>query len=119
MTEQRRFTRTAFAADAVVRCGKTVVSGSIHDISLKGLYIQVDGQLPVQKQVYVTLQLQDANLLRVKLKGRIVRQDAGGAGVEFDPMNFDTFMQLKQIVSLMTGDENQVISEFVDFVGKE
>jgi hypothetical protein len=119
--EQRRFTRRPFTVDVLLKSGKTVTSGTTHDISLKGLYLSVptEGQLPVHKRVHVTLQLQNAGSLRVKLRGRITRRDAEGVGIEFDSMNFDTFMQLKQIVGLLIGDQDEVVSEFVDYVTKK
>lgn len=115
MPERRRFARTRYKVDVTLRYGTVTLFGSTQDISLKGLYVSElpEKDLPLYKAINLTLQLQG---LRLKLRGKIVRKDETGVGIEFDAMEFDSFLQLKNIVSLMIGDENQVTSEFVNHV---
>jgi hypothetical protein len=110
--ERRNFTRVTYRAEAIVKSGKRVVKGHSENVSLRGLFFQTSEKFDVGKTVRIKLFLQDQEYPFVKLAGKVVRQEADGFGVQFAGMNFSTFMDLKQIVSLLVGDETQVISEF-------
>lgn len=110
--ERRNFTRVGFEAEAIIKSGKRVVRGRSENVSLKGLFFQTSEKFDLGKNVQIRLFLHGQEDVSVKLAGKVVRHEDGGFGVQFAGMNFSTFMQLKTIVSLLVGDENQIISEF-------
>lgn len=110
--ERRDFIRVTFEAEAVIRCGKRVVRGRTENVSLKGLFFQTAEKFDPGKKIRIELFLSGQEGLSVKLAGRVVRREEEGFGVRFEGMNFSAFMDLKNIVSLLVGDETQVISEF-------
>lgn len=114
MIERRNFTRVAFEAEAIVKAGKRVVRGRSENVSLKGLFFQTSEILELGKNVRIKLFLHGMEDQFVKLSGKVVRQEAGGFGVQFSRMTFSDFMDLKRIVSLLVGDETRVISEFTN-----
>jgi hypothetical protein len=112
--ERRNFTRVEFEAEAVIKSGKRIVRGRSENVSLKGLFFQTSEKFDLGKKVRIKLFLHGQEDLFVKLAGKVVRHEDGGFGVQFAGMDFSDFMDLKRIVSLLVGDENQVISEFTN-----
>jgi c-di-GMP-binding flagellar brake protein YcgR len=112
--ERRNFTRVAFEAEAMIKCGKRVVRGRSENVSLKGLFFRTSEKFDLGKNIRIRLFLHGNEDVSVKLSGKVVRHEEEGFGVQFDGMNFTTFMDLKSIVSLLVGDENQVIAEFTN-----
>jgi hypothetical protein len=112
--ERRNFTRVAFEAEATIKSGKRIVRGRSQNVSLKGLFFQTSEKFDLGKKVQIKLFLQGQEDLFVKLAGKVVRHEDGGFGVQFAGMEFSDFMDLKRIVSLLVGDENQIISEFTN-----
>jgi hypothetical protein len=112
MIERRNFTRVTFEAEAIVRCGKRVIRGRSENVSLKGLFFQTSEGFELGKNVKIKLFLHGMEEQFVNLSGKVARQAEGGFGVQFSRMDFSSFMDLKRIVSLLVGDETQVISEF-------
>ncbi len=112
MIERRNFTRVDFEAEAMVECGDLVVRGRSENVSLKGLFLRTSEQLELGKDIKIKLFLHGLEDQFVDLSGKVMRQQNGGFGIQFAPMDFTAFMDLKRIVSLLVGDEGQVISEF-------
>lgn len=114
--ERRSVTRVGFEAEAIIKAGKQSVRGRSENVSLKGLFFRTSEKFDLGKRIRIKLFLHGQEDLYVKLSGKVVRREEGGFGVQFTGMNFSTFMQLKQIVALLVGDENQVISEFTNSI---
>jgi hypothetical protein len=114
--ERRNFTRVAFEAEAIIKSGKRILRGRSENVSLKGLFFQTTENLDLGKNVQISLFLHGQEDVSVRIRGKVVRQQEGGFGVQFGGMNFSTFMHLKTIVSLLVGDEGLVVSEFANSV---
>lgn len=112
--ERRNFTRVTFEAEAIIKSGKRVVRGRTENVSLKGLFFRTTERFDLGKNVRIKLFLHGMENQFVKLSGKVVRQEDSGVGLQFARMNFSDFMDLKRIVSLLVGDEDQVIWEFTN-----
>lgn len=102
----------AFEAEAIVRSGERVVRGRSENVSLKGLFFQTSERFALGENVGIKLFLHELEDQFVELSGKVVREEGAGFGLQFSHMDYSVFMDLKRIVSLIVGDENQIISEF-------
>jgi hypothetical protein len=77
-----------------IRCDHT------KDISLKGIYCYSDIKLSVGTPCEVELHISDtSSKLVLFFKGRVVRTDESGMGIQFKEMDLDSFFSLKEILN--------------------
>ncbi|SFM66322.1 PilZ domain-containing protein [Thermodesulforhabdus norvegica] len=117
--DRRRFSRVRFQAEAVVslRPHNVTTTGRIRDLSLKGMYVSTEKSFPQGSGVDVTILARTpAAELTLKLDGRVLRSEPEGMALEFSKMDLDTFIHLKNIIALNSGDLDKVVKEFHDFI---
>jgi len=116
-SEKRRFTRVRLEVDALVKYDSRTVSAQTKNISLKGICLSALQEEQIPERVRLDLHVQGTDSSEViELTGRVVRQDKDELAIEFGPMEYDTFMHLKTLICLVGGNENRIVSEFVDYV---
>lgn len=104
MTEEndkRKFIRVDFSTEInLMSQGEHhYFEGSSKDISLKGVFIYTDKDIPVDTLWDVVLVLLGANpALKLHIKGKVVRKSEEGIGIEFIEMDLDSYTHLKNIV---------------------
>lgn len=72
---------------------------NLRDISLDGIKLNITKALPLNRicDLEITISGPSSDL-RLRTKGRILRQDANGTAVKFTELDIDTYMHLKNIV---------------------
>jgi len=116
---KRDFTRAAVGVGAEIIAGDRLVRGLVGDVSLKGLFLDCDEQMPEGKACIVHLLLGDPDSpqLCIEAKGKVIRNLDGGIAVEFTEIGLDSFGHLKNLVSMNAADIDQVESEFHNHLG--
>lgn len=118
--DKRDFTRAIVGVKAEIITKETLISGLVGDVSLKGLFLICDDQLPEGMECTVHLFLGDQEppqKLRIETKGVVIRNLDNGIAVEFTELDLDSYDHLKHLVSLNATDTEQVEHEFKDHLG--
>lgn len=117
--EQRRFTRISFDAKIKVTKGTIVITGKARDLSLKGLFVICREKLPVGQNVEVDIELSGLKQFpKVSVEGHIVRITPEGMGIDFDSMDLDSFIALKEMIAYNLGNEDKLRKEFIRYLQK-
>lgn len=116
--EQRKFRRVPFHADAIVKAGGVTVSGTIDNLSMKGLFLNAAGGLAGDELLEITILLSgSSSKLSINLKGRTSRQTDKGVAIEFREMDLDSFIHLKNVVSYNSSDADEIVEEYYQSIG--
>ena len=115
--DKRRFTRIDFAINALVTCDDAAFRGAVENLSLHGIFINTDKNLPMGAKVAITICLTEMEPeIVINLSAKTVRIMDSGIGFEFEKMDIDSFTHLRSIISYRKGDADSVMNEFADYV---
>lgn len=113
-SERRRYTRVAVRLEADLYTPERVLLGcETRDISLRGLFLVTDQQLPVGTECRAVLWLcgVDPPLL-LQFSVKVVRQTADGLGVEIDSVQeMNSYHHLVNLVAYNLGDPDLIRTE--------
>jgi hypothetical protein len=117
MQEKRNFSRVGFKVSALLQSEGVALKGEVKDVSLHGLYLETEQQLPIGTPVEITIYLSAAvEPVVINVSGTVARQMPGGLGCSFDKIDVDSFAHLRSVISYQGGDESRALAEFADFV---
>ena len=117
MLEKRNFSRVDFKVSALLQSEGVALKGEVKDVSLHGLYIATDQQIPVGTPVEITIYLStSAEPVVINVSGAVVRLMPGGIGCSFEKIDVDSFAQLRSVISYQGGDESKIMAEFAEYV---
>ena len=106
---KRNFTRVEFSEGASIRYDEQVVFGHIQDLSLCGMYINTESEIPINKPVQVTVY--HTPTASFKFKARVVRQGDLGYGFQVSQIDVKSFDSLRNIVEMKCSDQTVVMGE--------
>jgi hypothetical protein len=119
MEEHRHFSRVDFKVSALLQSDGIALKGEVKDVSLRGMYLVTDEQIPVGSPVEITIYLSSTDPpIVINVSGVVARLVPGGIGCAFDKMDVDSFTHLRSIISYQGGDESKAMAEFADFFVK-
>ena len=111
--EKRRHKRVAFGTEAVVRSGDVSISGTVSNLSMKGMLVATKDRLPGNDILEIEIVLSGSSTkLAIEVKGKLIRQTEEGIAVEFTEMDLDSFMHLKNVVAYNSDDADAVEEEY-------
>jgi hypothetical protein len=117
MQEKRNFSRVDFKVSALLQSEGVALKGEVKDVSLHGLYLVTDQQLPIGTPVEITIYLSTAvDPVVINVSGTVARQMSGGIGCSFDKIDVDSFAHLRSVISYQSGDDSKAMSEFAEYV---
>ena len=117
--EKREFTRAPIKLEAEVTAGETVIiSDETRDVSMRGLYVLCDQRLPVGTGCRVVLFLGGRpSQVRIEATGIIARIKDSGMAVQFNEMETDSFVHLRNLVLANAADTACVEQELSGHLG--
>lgn len=96
---QRRFTRLPLQAKVFIRSKDRSFSASSQNISIHGMFVLTHETVPVGEKVEVELTIPIASLCpHIHLRGVVTRSQHSGIALEFEGMDPDVFLALKNIL---------------------
>lgn len=117
MKDRRNFSRVEFRVSALLQAEGVAIKGEVTDVSLHGLYMETDEQIPIGSPVEITIYLSStAEPVVINVKGTVARLVPGGLGCAFDKMDIESFAHLRSIISYQGGDESKVMAEFSEYI---
>jgi len=112
-SNQREFTRVPIRVRAEVKGGGlTIASSAAQTISLKGMLVNCNEQLPVHTECQITLFLGEGDI-QIEAEGTVVRCYPEGIALQFTRiLGLESFDHLRKLVLYNAPDPEQVESEF-------
>jgi hypothetical protein len=105
----RNFTRVNYLAGASIRYGNEMAICKIDNLSLRGMFLMTDHDIPLNIPVHVTVYHSSHSSLKVNAK--VVRKEANGFGLQINSLNTYSFAQLRDIVATNSSNYVKVIQE--------
>lgn len=113
--ENRAFTRVGLSEWATVSYEKQVFGGLVENISLRGLFVQTNQELPLNVPVEVCVHHSiDKSLC---LSATAVRQEKTGLGLQINKMDLHSLVYLRSLVEEHCKDPEIVMQETKKMVG--
>lgn len=98
--EKRTGTRIHFDVKGAIEHNGVTYSGSIDNLSMKGMYLKAPGPLPAGSEVKIKIHLSGASSdLIININGRVARSDNKGMGLTFDRIDLDSYTHLRNIIT--------------------
>lgn len=120
MKDRRNFSRVDFRVSALLQAEGVAIKGEVTDLSLHGLYMETQEELPVGSPVEVTIYLSPSpDPVVINVKGTVARLMPGGIDCAFDKMDVESFAHLRSIIAYQGGDEAKVMAEFSQYIAKK
>jgi len=113
---KRKFSRVEFKIVATVKHGQRQFVGAVSNLSLGGVFLATDQRLPVGEIADIVIALDDQPENSVEMAGKVARVTDDGIAFNFDKIDYDSFIHLKNLVALNSGDEGKIQGEMVDRV---
>jgi hypothetical protein len=107
--DNRNFTRVNYSVKASVRYGIEVVDCNTDNLSLHGMYLKTDHDIPLNVPVNVTIY--HTNQVSLKVNAKVVRKEANGVGLQINNVNVNSFVQLRNLVTEHCSDKGAVMQE--------
>jgi len=118
--QKRKFSRVEFKIVATIRQGPRQFIGAVSNLSLSGIFMTTDQKLPVGEVADVLIALNDQPENSVEMTGKVSRVTEEGIAFNFEKIDFDSYIHLKNLVALNSGDEGMIQDEMIEHVlGKE
>ena len=105
----RDFTRVNYTVGASISYGNEVVICNTNNLSLRGIHLKTEHDIPLNIPVQVTVY--HSNLRSLKVNAWVVRREENGVGLQINNMNVNSFVQLRNIVTENSKDQDAVLQE--------
>ena len=105
----RNFTRVNYSVGASISYGNEVVICNTDNLSLRGMYLKTEHEIPLNIPVHVTVY--HSNQSSLKVNAWVVRREENGVGLQINNLNVNSFVQLRNIVTENSKDQGVVLQE--------
>ena len=105
----RNFSRVSYSVGASVKYGNSLIICNTDNLSLHGMYLKTDQEIPLNMPVSVTVYHSSQSSL--KFDAKVVRREESGVGVQISSLNVKSFVQLRDIVADNSKDRGSVMLE--------
>jgi len=107
--EKRNFTRVEFSECASVRHDGQVFFCDTKNVSMHGLFIETDQELPLNAAVEITVYYSPDSSFR--LNADVVRREEMGLGVQVKRIDVHSFVHLRDVVARQCNDQDIIMRE--------
>jgi len=117
--EKRSFTRVPFQSEAIVKSSDKTILCDLQNLSLNGLFLKTSEKIPVREPVELEILLSGSSSeLSICLQGIVVRETEEGVAVQFQKMDLDSFIHLRNVVAYNCEDQTGIMEEFSRYIEK-
>lgn len=108
----RKFSRVHFSVGATVRIADRQFQGAVENLSMTGMFMLTNEQLPEGEIADITIVLTGTlPEIAVNFTGVVTRITDDGVGFTFEKMDLDSYMHLKNIIAYNIDDSDKVMEE--------
>ncbi len=122
MITQRRFARVEIPLPVRIRCPKETLRGTILDVSLKGILIELESPDSlsddcVAGSLNVEILSDPDQTVLVELTARIVRESSRTLALAWSIIELDALTQLRELLQANGVEEHQLSGELSELLG--
>jgi hypothetical protein len=111
--ERRKYRRVPFEVTAAVQTDHISINGMVDNLSMNGMFLTTEKTVACESPLEIAIILSgSSSMLSIRLKGRVVRQTEAGMAVEFQEMDLDSFIHLRNIIAQNSDDPDAVYEEY-------
>jgi hypothetical protein len=111
--ERRKNRRVAFEVSASVRAGRVSIRGTVDNLSMKGMFLRTGETVSEDSLLEISISLSgSSSFLSMELEGRAVRQTEAGIAIEFDKMDLDSFIHLRNVIAQNCDEPDYAYEEY-------
>ncbi len=111
--EKRKNRRVPFEVVATVQSGPIGLNGTVDNLSMTGMFLNTQERLAGDSALQVSITLTgSSSALSIECKGRALRQTETGIAIEFQEMDLDSFIHLRNVVANNSDDADGVYEEY-------
>lgn len=116
--ERRRFARIANDSQARLTLGEECLDACVIDVSMNGVLLELDGELPDAggRQATVVIQLTGDGSNPIRLEGEIVHQHQQQIGLACARMDLDSATRLRRLVELNLSEPGLLDRELAQLI---
>jgi hypothetical protein len=116
MTE-RKFSRINFNVLAEITHKEGRFTAAVQNLSLNGIFVETATILPKDEIVSLKIRLSSLNAdSMVNLAAKVVRSDEKGIAFQFEKVELDSFIFLRNIMIYNSGDSEKIDKEYHEFL---
>jgi hypothetical protein len=122
----RRFSRVGFRITAAIESGDQRIVGVVENMSMRGVFVATEKRLSIGDDAKIIISLGDQPGAQpaafneddqvIEVHGRVARITDDGIAFVFDKIDFDSYVHLKNIIVLNTGDGSRADEEMSMFL---
>jgi hypothetical protein len=117
--ERRTNTRVPFTIESIIRYGDRLINGTLLNISLHGMCIDLPEKIPLHTVVDVEVILETgASRINLFLPGEVIRSESGGTAVRLIRMNLDSYIAVRDLMMNNADDPESIMDEFRSFISE-
>ncbi len=109
LRNSRHFTRVNYSVGASVKYGNNVAICNTDNLSLRGMYLKTEEEIPLDASVNITIY--HSSQASLKFGAKVVRKESTGVGVQIDDLNANSFAQLRNLVAENSKDQGKIMQE--------
>lgn len=109
MENDRYYTRVNYSAKASVRFGVSSFTCNTANLSLRGMYLKTDHEIPLNSPLNVTVY--NSSRTSLNFNAMAVRKEKNGLGLQINDMDADTFDHLRQIIVEISHEHERIARE--------
>lgn len=119
--EKRRITRADYRLSCALHVGRRVIPCLVHNISLTGLLIETDKSDGISAGQKANLVIEHfcPECTVSEIECEIVRENGRFFGLKVSAIDYDTFMQLKDLLTLLTPAEGKIDNEILNMIASK
>lgn len=116
-TERRIFTRVPFTVDSIIRFNNRFIRGTVLNICLQGMFIDIPEPLPCESLVGVEIILESSGSRKtLLLPGQVVRSGSSGTAVKLMKLDLDSYITIRNLIMDISGNPEVIMDEFCRFI---
>ncbi len=117
--ERRIFTRVPFTIDSIIRFNNRPIQGTVLNICLQGMFIDIPETLPDQALVGVEMLMDGSDIHKsLLLPGRVVRSGSKGTAIHLKKLDLDSYIIIRNILMEHSGTPEVIMDEFCRFIAE-
>ena len=117
--EKRKNIRIPFTVEASINYHDRVIEGEVLNISLQGMLIEINNEIPLNEELAVKMLLSGYKTGKsLELHGHVVRSDNSGTAIRLIKLNMESLIDLRNILLDHNADADKIMNEFYDFVNQ-
>ncbi|MFO7734964.1 MAG: PilZ domain-containing protein [bacterium] len=118
MMSGRQFSRIEYKMIATFMYNDKKYDGRIHNLSMKGMLLETGLKIPQGEELSVKIRLSSLSTeSTVDIKtARVVRSTEEGVALEFEKIELDSFILLRNIMIYNSGDSDKIDSEYRNYI---